>query len=228
MSFFFPPAKKKEEKVDGRVNNNKKLNQSKKLTAMHRINPPVAAGREKLGTIVTVVSSAIKAICFFFKLLLFLWFRRSSTMRGECRFFSLSLPLFLSLSLLARICSSVEIEKKGKRKRKPRMGAPFLPACSFFSALFLSREERQACRTHLLGRKSPSVAPHSDRDEEKKQGRRSKTLFCLSFVVVDFSSLLVRRRRRRQCFISCRLRRPCLSLACFLFLSRSGVGSAAP
>ena len=33
------------------------------LTAMHRMNPPVAAGSEKLGTIVTVVSSAMKAIC---------------------------------------------------------------------------------------------------------------------------------------------------------------------
>ena len=30
---------------------------------MHRMNPPVAAGSEKLGTIVTVVSSAMKAIC---------------------------------------------------------------------------------------------------------------------------------------------------------------------
>lgn len=30
---------------------------------MHRMNPPVAAGSEELGTIVTVVSSAMKAIC---------------------------------------------------------------------------------------------------------------------------------------------------------------------
>lgn len=30
---------------------------------MHRMKPPVAAGSEKLGTIVTVVSSAMKAIC---------------------------------------------------------------------------------------------------------------------------------------------------------------------
>lgn len=33
------------------------------LTAMHRMTPPVAAGSEKFGTIVTVVSSAMKAIC---------------------------------------------------------------------------------------------------------------------------------------------------------------------
>ena len=44
---------------------NKERKKRLELTAMHRMNSPVAAGSEKLGTIVTVVSSAMKAICFF-------------------------------------------------------------------------------------------------------------------------------------------------------------------